>query len=214
MKIDGTPYRSVWVDEQDGWTVRILDQTKLPWSVDILRLSDVAAAAHAIRSMQVRGAPLIGAVAAYGLCLALRVDASTAAMERDAALLAATRPTAINLKWAIERMLARLRPVAASGRVAAAYREAAAIADEDVEMCAAIGRHGVGLIAERAAGGRRVNVLTTATRAGLPPWTGAPRWRRSTWRMTRGSMCMSGSMKPVRATRAPCSPPSSLAAMA
>ncbi len=160
MKIDGTSYRSVWVDEQDGWTVRILDQTKLPWSVDILRLSDVAAAAHAIRSMQVRGAPLIGAVAAYGLCLALRVDASTAAMERDAAMLAATRPTAINLRWALERMLARLRPQAASARAEAAYREAAAIADEDVAMCAAIGRHGVGLIAERAAGGRRVNVLT------------------------------------------------------
>ena len=65
MKIDGTPYRSVWVDEQDGWSVRIFDQTRLPWSLDIIRLTDVAAAAHAIRSMQVRGAPLIGAVGAY-----------------------------------------------------------------------------------------------------------------------------------------------------
>ena len=73
MKIDGRHYRSVWVDE-DGWSVRIIDQTKLPWSLDILRLTDVGAAAHAIRSMQVRGAPLIGAVAAYGLCLALRED--------------------------------------------------------------------------------------------------------------------------------------------
>jgi methylthioribose-1-phosphate isomerase len=160
MKIDGTPYRSVWVDEQDGWSVRILDQTKLPWTVEILRLGDVAAAAHAIRSMQVRGAPLIGAVAAYGLCLALRADASAAALERDAALLAATRPTAVNLKWALDRMLARLRRLAPGARVAAAYAEAAAIADEDAEMCAAIGRHGVGLIEERAQGGRRVNVLT------------------------------------------------------
>ena len=159
MKIDGTPYRSVWVDEQDGWSVRILDQTKLPWKVDILRLCDVAAASHAIRSMQVRGAPLIGAVAAYGLCLALRVDASGEAMERDAAMLAATRPPAINLKWALDRMLARLRPVDPGGRLALAYREAAAIADEDVAMCAAIARHGVDLIAERAKGGR-VNVLT------------------------------------------------------
>ncbi len=160
MKIDGTPYRSVWVDEQDGWTIRILDQTRLPWSVEILRLKDVAAAAHAIRSMQVRGAPLIGAVAAYGLCLAMRAEASTAALERDAAMLAAARPTAINLKWAIERMLARLRPAAVSARVELAYAEAGAIADEDVEMCAAIGRHGVELIAERAVDGRRINVLT------------------------------------------------------
>ena len=76
MKIDGTPYRSVWVDQQDGWTVRIFDQTKLPWALEILRLTTAAQAAHAIRSMQVRGAPLIGAVAAYGLCLAMREDPS------------------------------------------------------------------------------------------------------------------------------------------
>ena len=85
MKIDGIAYRSVWVDPDDGWSVHIIDQTKLPWSLEILRLTDVAEAAHAIRTMQVRGAPLIGAVAAYGLCLALRADASTEAMERDAA---------------------------------------------------------------------------------------------------------------------------------
>jgi methylthioribose-1-phosphate isomerase len=93
MKIDGTPYRSVWVDPEDGWTVRIFDQTRLPWALEILRLTSVAEAAHAIRSMQVRGAPLIGAVAAYGLCLALRAEPSREAMERDAALLKATRPT-------------------------------------------------------------------------------------------------------------------------
>jgi len=160
MKIDGTPYRSVWVDEQDGWSVRILDQTKLPWKVDILRLTDVAAAGHAIKSMQVRGAPLIGAVAAYGLCLALRADPTTTAMERDAALLGATRPTAVNLAWALNRMLARLRPANPASRVALAYAEAAAIADEDVAMCAAIGQHGVGLIADLVRLGRRVNVLT------------------------------------------------------
>ncbi len=160
MKIDGTPYRSVWVDEQDGWSVRILDQTKLPWKIDILRLANVAMAAHAIRAMQVRGAPLIGAVAAYGLCLALREDASAMALERDAALLGATRPTAVNLHWALDRMLAVLRPTSESGRVARAYAEAAAIADEDVALCAAIGGHGVGLIADAAKCGRRVNVLT------------------------------------------------------
>src|ERR1700754_4691919 len=131
MKIDGTPYRSVWVDPDDGWSVRIFDQTKLPWAVSILRLSTRDDAAHAIRTMQVRGAPLIGAVAAYGLCLALREDASSDAMERDAALLAETRPTAINLRGSLDRMLTLLRnPLPAAG-VAAAYAEALAIADED-----------------------------------------------------------------------------------
>jgi methylthioribose-1-phosphate isomerase len=161
MKIDGTAYRSVWVDPDDGWSVHIFDQTKLPWALDILRLTTAAQAVHAIRAMQARGAPLIGALAAYGLCLALRADASAEAMERDGAHLAAARPTAVNLRWAIGRMLARLRPVAPSGRVAAAYEEAARIADEDAAQCEAIGRHGVGLIAEAAARtGRRVNVLT------------------------------------------------------
>ena len=162
MKIDGTPYRSVWVDPQDGWSVRIFDQTKLPWSLEVLRLTGVAQAAHAIRSMQVRGAPLIGAVAAYGVCLALREDASTAAMERDCAMLAATRPTAVNLRWAIDRMLTRLRNTAPAERVATAYHEAGTIADEDAAQCEAIGRHGVGLIADVAArkAGKRVNVLT------------------------------------------------------
>jgi methylthioribose-1-phosphate isomerase len=162
MKIDGTPYRSVWVDRDDGWSVRILDQTKLPWEVDILRLTDVAAAAHAIRSMQVRGAPLIGAVAAYGLALALRADASAEAMERDAATLAATRPTAVNLRWALDRMLTRLRNTAPAERAQAAYAEAALICDEDAAQCEAIGMHGLALIeaAAQVKAGERVNVLT------------------------------------------------------
>ena len=159
MKVDGTPYRSVWVDPQDGWSVHVIDQTKLPWKMDIVRLAELASAAHAIRAMQVRGAPLIGAVAAYGLCLALRQDASTPAMERDAAILATTRPTAVNLRWAIERMLTRLRNTREGDRVRIAYEEAAAIADEDAAQCEAIGRHGVTLI-ENARAGQRVNVLT------------------------------------------------------
>jgi methylthioribose-1-phosphate isomerase len=110
--------------------------------------------------MQVRGAPLIGAAAAYGLCLALRHDASSEAMERDAELLAATRPTAINLRWALERMLTRLRNTPATERVRVAYVEAAAIADEDVAQNAAIGRHGLPLIEQAAKPGRRVNILT------------------------------------------------------
>ena len=160
MKIGGTSYRSVWA-EPDG-DVRILDQTRLPWEVDILRLATVDQAAHAIRSMQVRGAPLIGAVAAYGLCLALRADPSTDAMERDADALLATRPTAVNLRWAIERMLTRLRNTRAEQRAEVAYQEAGLIADEDVAQCEAIGRHGAELIADiaRQKPGQAVQVLT------------------------------------------------------
>jgi methylthioribose-1-phosphate isomerase len=162
MKIGGVAYRTVWVDPDDGWSVRILDQTRLPWSVEVLRLTDLAAAAHAIRAMQVRGAPLIGAVAAYGLCLALREDAGTQAMERAAETLGATRPTAVNLRWALARMLTRLRNTRAEERVAAAYDEAAHVANEDVAQCEAIGLHGLPLIEQAAVakGGGRVNVLT------------------------------------------------------
>jgi methylthioribose-1-phosphate isomerase len=162
MKIDGSSYRSVWIDPADGWSLRIIDQTRLPWSFDILRLTNVREAAHAIRSMQVRGAPLIGAVAAYGLALAVRADCSGEAMEAAAQALAATRPTAINLRWALDRMLGRLRPLRAADRVHAAYKEAARIADEDAEQNRAIGQHGLALIqamAERA-GGRTINILT------------------------------------------------------
>ena len=162
MKIDGVAHRSIWVDPSDGWAVHIIDQTRLPWALEILRLTDVTQAAHAIRAMQARGAPLIGALAAYGLCLALRTDASSEAMERDAALLAGTRPTAVNLRWALERMLTRLRNTRPDDRVAVAYAEAAAIADEDVAQNQAIGRHGLPLIQDVAARrqGGRVNVLT------------------------------------------------------
>jgi methylthioribose-1-phosphate isomerase len=162
VKIDGVDYRSVWVDADDRWSVHILDQTKLPWSLEILRLSTRDEAAHAIRSMQTRGAPLIGAVAAYALCLALRDDPSTEAMERDAELIGATRPTAVNLRWALERMLTRLRNTPAAERLAVAYAEAALIADEDAAQNASIGRHGLPLIEQAALAHpeRRVNVLT------------------------------------------------------
>ncbi len=159
MKIDGIAYRSVWLAD-DGWSVHILDQTKLPWAVDMLRLTTRDEATHAIKSMQTRGAPLIGAVAAYGLCLALRADASSEAMERDAALLNATRPTAVNLAWALNRMLTRLRNTPAKERVAAAYAEAALIADEDAAQNEAIGHHGLRLIEDAVRPGRPVNVLT------------------------------------------------------
>lgn len=160
MKIDSTDYRSVWVNPEDGWSVHILDQTKLPWALEILRLTTAADAAHAIRSMQTRGAPLIGAVAAYGLCLGLRADGSDAAMASLATMLKATRPTAVNLAWAVDRMLRRLRDVPAGQRVAAAYEEALAICDEDAAQNHAIGTHGLALIEQLATSGRRVNVLT------------------------------------------------------
>ncbi len=167
MKIDGVAYRSIWVDSEDGspdggWPVRIIDQTRLPWSLELARLETLDQAAHAIRAMQVRGAPLIGATAAYGLCLALRADPSTEAMERAAETLAATRPTAVNLRWALERMLTRLRNTAVSSRVTTAYTEAAAIADEDAARNEAIGQHGLPLIeaVARRKPDAPVNVLT------------------------------------------------------
>jgi methylthioribose-1-phosphate isomerase len=160
MRVDGTAYRTIWVDAGDGWSVRIIDQTRLPWALEIVRLTDVTGAAHAIRSMQVRGAPLIGAAAAYGLCLAVRTDPGAEAMERAAAMLAGTRPTAVNLRWALERMLTRLRNTAPAERARAAYAEAAAIAEEDVARNAAIGDHGLPLIAAARRGDRPVRVLT------------------------------------------------------
>ena len=161
MKVDGVAYRSAWVDPDDGWTVCVIDQTKLPWSLEIVRLTTLEAAAHAIRAMQIRGAPLIGAVAAYGMALALRTDPSSAGLEHAATLLAATRPTAVNLRWALDRMLTRLRNTAQAERAGAAYAEAALVADEDVAQCEAIGEHGASLIAARAeARPGPVNVLT------------------------------------------------------
>jgi methylthioribose-1-phosphate isomerase len=160
MKIDGKSFRTVWLDEDDRWSVHILDQTKLPWALDVVRLTTRDEAAHAIRAMQARGAPLIGAVAAYGLCLGLRADPSTEAMEQDAALLNETRPTAVNLRWALDRMLTRLRNTPEAERVAVGYAEAKLIADEDVAQNQAIGRHGLPLIEDAVRPGRPVNVLT------------------------------------------------------
>ena len=160
MKIDGTPYRAIWVDETDRWSVRIIDQTKLPWSLDLVRLTTYEEVAHAIRAMLVRGAPLIGATASYGIALAMRADPAEANLRHAAVTLAATRPTAINLHWALARMTAKLKPLAASARADAAYAEAARICDEDVATNEAIGDHGLPLLEARAQAGRRVQVLT------------------------------------------------------
>ncbi len=162
MKVDGKDMRSIWL-EPDGWSVGAIDQTRLPHRFVTVRWQDVADAARAISSMQVRGAPLIGAAAAYGICLALRADASDEALERAYAALLATRPTAINLKWALDEMMAAVRNRPRDERVAAAYRRAAEICEEDVAINRAIGRHGLVLIEALAAKkppGARVNVLT------------------------------------------------------
>ncbi|GAA5263778.1 methylthioribose-1-phosphate isomerase [Acidiphilium sp. MT5] len=160
MKIDGRAFRSIWLDETDHWSVRIIDQTQLPWNFDIARLSTVDHVAHAIRAMQVRGAPLIGATAAYGVALAMRADPSNDNLTQAITQLAATRPTAINLRWALERMELTLRQRPPAERVDIAYQAAAAICDEDVATNRAIGAHGLGLIQARAHGNRRVNLLT------------------------------------------------------
>lgn len=164
MKIDGTHYRTIWLAE-DGWRVEIIDQTRLPHEFAAVALASLDDAARAIKEMWVRGAPLIGATAAYGMALAARVDSSETALERAYGVLHATRPTAINLKWALDEMMAALRPLPAAERPAAAYKRAAAIADEDVELCSAIGDHGLEIIRaiwarRQADGADRVNVLT------------------------------------------------------
>ncbi|MGE4219907.1 MAG: S-methyl-5-thioribose-1-phosphate isomerase [Alphaproteobacteria bacterium] len=162
MKVDGVPHRTIWLDE-DGWSIRIIDQTRLPHEFRILRVASLDEAAHAIRSMQVRGAPLIGATAAYGVALAMQEDPSDAGLERALATLLATRPTAVNLRWALDDMRAVLAPLGANRRAAAAYARAAAICDEDVAMNRSIGEHGLALLRAAAAGkpaGEPVNVLT------------------------------------------------------
>jgi methylthioribose-1-phosphate isomerase len=152
------PAESSLVLAQNGWSVSILDQRRLPWRIERIELTSAAMAARAIREMWVRGAPLIGVTAAYGLCLALREDPSDASLERNLALLAAARPTAVNLRWALERLRASVH--AGAARVTAAYRCAAAICDEEVRSCRAIGEHGLELIRRAVKPGMRVNVLT------------------------------------------------------
>jgi methylthioribose-1-phosphate isomerase len=162
MKLDGIATRSIWL-EPDGWSVGIYDQTLLPWRVERLQLRSAADAAHAIASMQTRGAPLIGAVAAYGLALALRADASDDNLARAHATLLAARPTAVNLRWALDDVSAEVRHRSQAERAQAAYRRAAAICDDDVAINQAIGRHGLPLIeaiAARKAPGQPVNILT------------------------------------------------------
>jgi len=161
MKIEGQHSRSIWLNP-DGWSVGIFDQRLLPWTVERMTMRTAEDAFVAIADMATRGAPLIGAVAAYGLALALREDPSDAALEKAVTYLNTARPTAVNLRWALERVRRVVQPLAPEARAAAAYAEAAAITDEDAEMCRTIGVAGLPILRELAAkkGGAPVNVLT------------------------------------------------------
>jgi methylthioribose-1-phosphate isomerase len=155
--------RTIW--PADGGAVEIIDQTRLPHHLHIVILASVDDAARAIKDMWVRGAPLIGVTAAYGMALAARSDPGDEALRRAAALLMGTRPTAVNLRWAVDHMLDLLLPLPADERVRAAYAEAARLADEDSDLCESIGTHGAALFARlwetrRAEGAERLNILT------------------------------------------------------
>ena len=161
MKIDGIHYRTIWVAD-DGWSVEIIDQTRLPHEFAVARLETAEDAARAIKDMLVRGAPLIGATAAYGLCLALRRDASDAALDSAYAMLLATRPTAVNLKWSLDAMRDAVLAASGNARVEAAYATAARLCDEDVETCRLIGENGLRIIRGlwETKEGKPVNILT------------------------------------------------------
>ncbi|MDD4930002.1 MAG: S-methyl-5-thioribose-1-phosphate isomerase [Gallionella sp.] len=145
MKINEIPYRTIW-QSLDGGAVEIIDQTRLPHEFVALRLSTLRDAEDAIRSMQVRGAPLIGVTAAYGVALSMRHHASDAALQASCDLLLRARPTAVNLRWAVERMRTFLSLLPAGARAEAAWQEAARIAEQDVQINEAIGRHGLQII--------------------------------------------------------------------
>ncbi|MEI2736751.1 MAG: S-methyl-5-thioribose-1-phosphate isomerase [Rhodoblastus sp.] len=161
MRIEGRDYRTIWLDD-DGRCVHVIDQTALPHRLATRRLSCVSDTARAIADMVVRGAPLIGVTGAYGLALAVSDDASDAAVEAAHAALLATRPTASNLRWALDRSRAVVLAAPVSERRAAAYAEASAIAEEDIAACSAIGDHGAAIIKDLAArsAGRGLNILT------------------------------------------------------
>ena len=168
MKVDGKSYRTIWLAD-DGWAVEIIDQTKLPFEFVVARLETLEDAATAIRDMLVRGAPLIGATAAYGMALgmndAMHADDPGQAYEEAGEILLAARPTAVNLRWAVDEMKAVLAPLTPEERIDAAYMRAAEICDEDVDICSSLGDHGKALIeaAWKGKGGGKgdtVNILT------------------------------------------------------
>jgi len=162
MLVDGKPYRSIWLAE-DGWSVEIIDQTRLPHEFVVSRLKTAGDAVHAITAMLVRGAPLIGAAAAYGICLGLRERCTREQLEQVSEKLIQSRPTAVNLQWAVERMNQLLQQAPEDEWLERAYNEAALICDEDCAVNEAIGTHGLKLIEEVLQANpdrERVNILT------------------------------------------------------
>lgn len=162
MKVGERHYRTIWLNE-DGWSVDLIDQRKLPHEFVVVNAQSMTDIAVAIRDMWVRGAPLIGVAAAYGVALQMRADPSDASLDEAWERLNETRPTAINLRWALDAMRAYLKPLPPVERADAAYAKAAEIADEDVELNRAIGRNGLEIIREIAARkkpGEKVNILT------------------------------------------------------
>src|SRR5580704_10350115 len=152
MNVNGRPMRTIWLAE-DGRSVEIIDQRLLPHELVVARLATLDDATRAIRDMAVRGAPLIGATAAYGVALAVAVDPSDDGIATAIETLAAARPTAINLRWALEAMRQALSPLPPRRRHEAALARATEIAEEDVAINCAIGEHGLKLFA--AAQGRK-----------------------------------------------------------
>jgi methylthioribose-1-phosphate isomerase len=150
MNVKGTAFRSIWL-ALDGYSVEVIDQRRLPHEFTIQRLDSLEDAEVAIRDMVVRGAPLIGATAAYGVALAMRADASDSALEEAYARLLGTRPTAVNLRWALDVVRGELLPLPREERVRAAYAVAGRICDEDVEINRLIGEYGFGIFQEIAA---------------------------------------------------------------
>jgi methylthioribose-1-phosphate isomerase len=159
MRINGRDYRTIWLDS-DGRRVHVIDQTRLPHRFETKAFANCEDAAAAIRDMTVRGAPLIGVTGAYGMALAAARDPSDSAIESAHALLLATRPTAVNLRWALDRLRAALLAAPASARANLAYAEAGKIAEEDVAACQAIGTAGAELIDRARRGDGPINILT------------------------------------------------------
>ncbi len=161
MKINGKHYRSIELND-DGWSVRIFDQRKLPWELSHVHLTTLDQVATAISEMWTRGAPLLAATAAYGMCLSLRKDPSDDNLQKSYDKLLATRPTAVNLRWALDEMLAAAKLHNGEQRVIASYKRAGEICDEDVEINRNIGLNGLPLLRKmsEAKGGETLNILT------------------------------------------------------
>ena len=178
MKVNGTPTRTIWLND-NGWAVDIIDQTKLPHVYEIVTMKNLQDACVAIKDMLVRGAPLIGATAAYGMALALHHDASDTGFEKAYKDLYATRPTAVNLRWALDEMRDKIMPLAESDRAAAAYKLAAQICDDDVAQNSAIGDHGLKIIEEIWAQKGKTGVVNILTHCNAG-WLATVDWGTAT----------------------------------